>query len=112
MLGKICHTHDIMPNFTHLQRDHFPISAQRQGMSCEIQAPLQGFQRPLAQERGDIRVQDEGREHTLNAGRSHGDISGVTNFSSPAITKFERRMGLIGGHSGETAARRKFIMAA
>ena len=93
-----------MPHVTHLQGNRFSIGARRGSMSREIQTSLQSFQRALTQKRGDILVQDESREHALNAGHARGYISSVTNFSSAAITKFERRMGLIGSHRGTTKA--------
>ena len=101
-----------MSHVPHLQGNHFSIGAQGEGVPRKIQAPLQRCQRSVTQKRGDIRIQYEGRGHTLRAGHSYGDINGMANFSSPAIAKFESRMGLICGHRGKTATRQKSIMAA
>ena len=110
--GEISHTQDIMSHLTHLQEDHLSIGAQREGMSSEIQEPLQGFERTLAQKRRDIRSQNKGSEHTLNAGRPYRNISRMTNVSSSAIPEFKRCVGLSGGHRGKTAAHKKFIVVA
>ena len=114
-MSHITHLHrnrfSIRIGLTHLHRNHSPVP--NVGICrAKFKRPMQGFARALAQKRGDLRIQDEGCEHTLNAGDSHGNISSVTNFASPAITKFEPRMGLIGGHRGETTTGQKFVTAA
>ena len=100
-----------MSHITHLKGDTFPRFAQGEDMLSEIQTSARTFQRPLAEERGDNRVQNKSGESAFNAGHPHSDIRCMANLSHAAATKFEHRMCRIADHLRKTSFGEEVIVA-